>query len=301
MPAGIPDWIPEERGSRHDLAEVTAEMPLVRSGGVHLVDTALWLPTHHHPRWELHYVHRGRIDFELHGEERVLTARGGWFVLTAPRRAHRARDGIIPPHQLVWLTLDPGHPEATRGTPFTRDDLRHLRAVLRRNADSVWPAPPTAGVVFRRLRDLCGEPPSPFTAAAKRAAVAELLILAASTAGPEPEPPALSRALAALAADPRRPCTVAAAATRAGISPARLHALCARHLGTTPAAWQLTQRLSLARERLAAGISVNTVADELGFSSPRYFAYAFRREVGVPPSRYAEVRALARKGPALRW
>lgn len=298
---GIPGWIPPERGTRHHLGRLGRDLPMLRAGGVHLMDTALWLPNHRHRFWELHYLHRGRLEVEFAAGGRGLAVRGGSFVLTRPRAVHRARDGIMAPCHLVWLQLDLALPDAARGSPFTAADLRRLRTAFAARADSVWPAPAEADAVFRRLRDLLAGPSDAWAEAALRAAIADLLLLAVAPAAGAAFPPALRRALDALAADPCRPCTVAAAAAQAGISPAQVHALCVRHLGTTPAAWQLARRLDAAREAIAGGEAVGSVAARFGFSSPRYFAYAFRREVGVPPSLYAQARAAARTGGVHAW
>jgi AraC-like DNA-binding protein len=293
----LPSFLPPERGERASFGGLLAAMPLLRRGALHRMDTALWLPNHRHAAAELHYVHRGRLEVELPG--RRLVASGGWFMLTGARRVHRARDGIMPPVHLLWLQMEPGRPDACRGTPFDPAALARLRRVLHARRDSAWPAPPEAAAVFRRVAALLPESRDPLLAAALRAALAELLVLAAQPAALRAVPAGLQRALAALAAEP--PCTVAAAARTAGMSPGSLHALCAEHLGTTPAAWQLARRLDRARERLAAGDGVAAVARSLGFSSPRYFAHAFRREVGIAPSQYAGLRERVAEEGVLEW
>ena len=293
----LPSFLPAERGERASFDSLLAAMPMLRRGALHRMDTALWLPNHRHTATELHYVHRGRLEIEL--PDRRLVASGGWYMLTGPRRVHRARDGIMPPAQLLWLQLEPGRRDACRGTPFDAAGLVRLRRMLHARRDSAWPAPAEAASVFRRVAALLPESRDPLHAAALRAALAELLVLAAQSPAVRAVPTGLQRALDALASEP--PCTIAAAARAASMSPGNLHALCSEHLGTTPAAWQLARRLDRARERLAAGDGVAAVARSLGFSSPRYFAHTFRREVGIPPSQYADLRArVAEEGP-LEW
>lgn len=296
----LPAFLPPAHGERQDFGAILAALPVIRNGAIHRMDSALWLPNHRHARVELHYVHRGRLEVELPGRTaRRLIASGGCFMLTAPRRTHRARDGIMPPAHLLWLQLDLAHPEACRGTPFDAAGLAQLRRALRSRFDSAWRAPVEAGAVFRRLVGLVQRHGDALLAAAVRAALAELLVLAAQPATARPTPAALDRALAALAAEP--PCTVTAAARSAGMSPGTLHALCAEHLGTTPAAWQLARRLDRARELLAGGAEVAVVARSLGFSSPRYFAHAFRREIGIAPAQYAGLRRRVEHEPVLAW
>jgi len=137
--------------------------------------------------------------------------------------------------------------------------------------------------------------------AAVRLALADTLLSVFAEAPPSPPPTALATALTILAADAPRPCTVATAARRAGLSPATLHALCAKHLGTTPASWLLNHHLMRARHDLLAGASVAEISHRFGFSSPRYFAHAFRREVGVQPSLYADVAHAARTEATRTW
>lgn len=293
----LPSFLPAERGERASFAGLLAAMPMLRRGALHRMDTALWLPNHRHAAAELHYIHRGRLEVELPG--RRLVASGGWFMLTGSRRVHRARDGIMPPVHLLWLQLEPGRRDAGRGTPFDPVGLAQLRRVLHARRDSAWPAPPEAAAVFRRIAALLAGARDPLLAAAVRAALAELLVLAAQPAAVRTVPAALQRGLNALVAEP--PCTVTAAARAAGMSPGSLHALCAEHLGTTPATWQLARRLDRARERLAAGDGVAAVARSLGFSSPRYFAHAFRREVGIAPSQYAGLRERVAAEGVLEW
>jgi AraC-like DNA-binding protein len=296
----LPSYLPPPRGDQQAFGTILAGMPLLRCGALFRMDTALWLPNHRHACAELHYVHRGRLEVELPpAAGRRLVAAGGWFMLTAPRRVHRARDGIMPPVHLVWLQLDPTRRDACRGTPFDSAGLARLCRVLHARRDSAWPAPAEAAAVFRRMAALLPGSGDPLLAAAVRAALAELLILATQPAAERAVQAALQRGLAALAAEP--PCTVAAAARAAGMSPGSLHARCAEHLGTTPAAWQLARRLDRARERLTAGDGVATVARSLGFTSPRYFAHAFRREVGISPSQYADMRQRVSDKGVLEW
>jgi len=304
MASSVPDWLPPLQGRRHDFTSGAA-MPLVPIGGIHLCSSALWLPTHHHRHWELHYVHRGRLVVELPAATEsggaTLVVPGGWFCLTPPGRVHRGLDGILPPSQLLWMQVAPGRPRAREGTPFTSADLSRLRRLLAQRADQAWPAPPAMSEVFTRLGDLLATGARDQDAAAVRSALAQVLILAGRPGPIAAHPPALIQACAALAKHPMRPCTVISAARQAGLSPARLHELCVRHLGCTPAAWQLDQRLAFARRRLAEGQPVAQVAAELGFSSPRYFAHAFRREVGVKPSGYADLSRRALAEPCLDW
>lgn len=56
--------------------------------------------------------------------------------------------------------------------------------------------------------------------------------------------------------------------------------------GMTPHAWQLNQRINLAREQMRAGIDLASVALNLGFSDQAHFQRVFKAHTGVTPGRY---------------
>ncbi len=291
----VPGYVPRRRGLRLDFDPAQVQGRMIR-GGVSCLETALWLPTHRHAdRWEFHVVERGRLELELPEAGRRLEVPGGWCMVTPPGRQHRARDGVAGPCHLLWMQLDVrGDAPAWLG----HDARAAVLAAWQTRTDQTWPAPPGLLDAVTRLRTAMQLPsPSPLATLRVRAAIAEVLALSALPGAAPIRPPGCDRALAILATAP----SVDSAARTARIPTTTLHAWCRRHAGTTPAAWQLTHRLSLARDQLAAGIPVTEIARRLGFSSARYFAHAFRREVGMPPSLYAQVRAAAMAEPCRDW
>lgn len=63
----------------------------------------------------------------------------------------------------------------------------------------------------------------------------------------------------------------------------------AKHLGHGPAVELRRVRIEHARKLLlTTDLPIHVIAERCGFTSPEYFAHAFRRETGVAPSRYAE-------------
>jgi AraC-like DNA-binding protein len=56
--------------------------------------------------------------------------------------------------------------------------------------------------------------------------------------------------------------------------------------GMTPHAWQLNQRINLARERIRAGDSTSDVAYHLGFADQAHFQRVFKAYAGVTPGRF---------------
>jgi len=53
--------------------------------------------------------------------------------------------------------------------------------------------------------------------------------------------------------------------------------------GMTPHAWQLNQRINLARERIRGGDRISDVAQHLGFADQAHFQRVFKAYAGVTP------------------
>ncbi|WP_437879702.1 helix-turn-helix domain-containing protein [Pseudomonas sp. LRF_L74] len=76
-----------------------------------------------------------------------------------------------------------------------------------------------------------------------------------------------------------------------GLSAAHLNALC-RRLSGRSALQMINQRLLLEAKRnlVYTAMTINQVADSLGFSEPAYFSRFFRRETGMTPSAFRSQR-----------
>jgi AraC-like DNA-binding protein len=68
-------------------------------------------------------------------------------------------------------------------------------------------------------------------------------------------------------------------------------------LGAPPHAFQIGQRIKLARRLLERGVSPSETALECGFFDQSHLTRHFRRRTGLSPSRYASVFASAPSGP----
>lgn len=103
--------------------------------------------------------------------------------------------------------------------------------------------------------------------------------------------PQISRALQAVHHAPERDWTVALLAAEAGMSRtpfAREFCAC---LDQTPIHYLTEWRMHIASQRLASGLPVNIVSDQLGYASPISFARTFKRIVGVNPGNFRKCHA----------
>jgi AraC-like DNA-binding protein len=104
----------------------------------------------------------------------------------------------------------------------------------------------------------------------------------------------LAPALAQLHAAPERRWTVAELAASAYVSRSLLDARFREVLGTSPIRYLTEWRLHVAKDLLrTTDLSVHAVAHRVGYESEEAFSRAFKRAVGMSPTRWRAVPANA--------
>lgn len=100
----------------------------------------------------------------------------------------------------------------------------------------------------------------------------------------------LAAALRALHARPEHPWTVAELAVESALSRSAFFARFSRTVGLPPMEYLLCWRIALAKRLLCEReLSMNQVAERVGYGSVSTFSVAFARHAGVPPARYARM------------
>jgi AraC-like DNA-binding protein len=103
--------------------------------------------------------------------------------------------------------------------------------------------------------------------------------------------PALAGVLRAIHADVRAGWTVAALAQRAGMSRSAFAARFGETLGCAPIEYLARWRMALARDALSrGGITLERLAEQIGYESASAFSTAFRKRVGSAPGAFARAR-----------
>ncbi|MBM9400021.1 helix-turn-helix domain-containing protein [Gluconacetobacter azotocaptans] len=87
-------------------------------------------------------------------------------------------------------------------------------------------------------------------------------------------------------ANPAMDASLAALATRAGLSPRHFARLFRQEIGSTPSVWVETVRVAAARAMLEAGERPKQAAAACGFGDIDTFRRAFQRQVGITPAEY---------------
>jgi len=132
---------------------------------------------------------------------------------------------------------------------------------------------------------------------AQRARIADVILdeVAASKAEslglPAPDDARLARITDALAQDLSDSRRLEEWAEWAGFSPRTLSRRFVAETGMSFAQWRAQARLLRALELVAEGISVTTIALELGYDNVSAFIDMFRRATGTTPGRYAASKA----------
>jgi AraC-like DNA-binding protein len=154
--------------------------------------------------------------------------------------------------------------------------------------------PPDGPAVRRLFREIyrCLQRQAPDTGLQLSVLAWRLLLACAAGLG-VPYPPELRLAVSYINRNVHCRPTVKAIAAQTGLSPRHCTRLFQAHLGCSPGAFCIRQRLASARNRvLNTSLSLKEIADELGYADQFHFSTQFRRHYGLSPS------ALRRQAPA---
>jgi AraC-like DNA-binding protein len=234
-----------------------------------------YAPGHHvKPHWHA----RAQFIFAVAGTMRVRTPRRAW---------------IVPPSRALWVPSHTVHEIQMYG-------LVEMRSLYVNNASGV--GMPSSCVVLNvtpLLRELVVRAVAlPVRYDEKgddgllmRLLMAEIRRLPPCALDlPLPESPDLTQLCERILTDlsTRRPCGLDA--SDMNTSTRTLYRRFLRETGITFARWKQQARLLESIRRLAEGISVTTVAVDLGYESPSAFSTMFRRSLGIAPRAFIKTQ-----------
>jgi AraC-like DNA-binding protein len=277
--------------------------------GEMVCDRARTLPEHRHPGFEICYVAKGHLLRT--SSDGKYTIRPGEFFISRPGEGHGG--GTDPAHPCHYYSMGFDSRKVRLESVFAHGEgpleertgsrvaqLPDLETLLDMR---VVPGGQGAEGIFRRmlseLESLHQEDvvSRSLAAAMVQVQVLEILLLLmkcrhvalahAPTALALPRRPAFRELMQWLATRLSTPPSLSEMAARCGLSTAHFCTAFKRDLGMSPMHALVHLRLGEAARRLAAGDhSIHHVASMLGFESPQYFAYAFRKQFGCTPSQY---------------
>jgi AraC-like DNA-binding protein len=103
---------------------------------------------------------------------------------------------------------------------------------------------------------------------------------------PMPSEPRLRRFVEKLTANPADGATLATWAKRLGVGERTLNRLLVRETGLSFGRFRQQLHITLALQSLSRGVSVQSVASELGYESASSFVTMFKKALGTSPGRY---------------
>jgi AraC-like DNA-binding protein/quercetin dioxygenase-like cupin family protein len=242
------------------------------------------LPDHAHPHCiELCYLARGRQCFRVEGRNFWMT--GGQVFATFPGEVHSSGEQPMEKSELYWLIIDLQEGAGFLGLAGpVADRVRDGLGSLSRRLFAVEPGIATV------LADLEGELRG---GAATPLAVHTLLcrfVDAAIEGGRQRTTGDVQRfepVLQYIEANLDGPLRVADLAAVAGLSEPRFKAAFKSACGMSPAEYVARERIEQAKRRLRnPAARVTDIACDLGFSTPQYFSYVFRRFTGKSPRQF---------------
>ena len=262
----------EPRGTRRqapwtfDFEKMDARVAAVRIRTQALAEE---LPTHQHPQGQLAMLLRGTVTCEVPGALWMAPLHGGfWIPGGVPHSLRVSADGnacflfvddaaTVMPQTCCSLSI----------SPLLRELILHV-AALSEGAQRDQQAQRLHAVLLDQLVRM----------------PTEAMHL------PVSEEPRLRRLINALMRDPADRTTAAQWASRLAMSERTLTRLVQLETGMSFGRWSQRLRLIEALQRLNSGLSVQRVADELGYDSVSAFIAMFRKAMGQPPARYLAQR-----------
>lgn len=235
-----------------------------------------------------HGLDRIEKDFHRHRKGQLLLLLRG--VLTCEIAGSL---WIVPPHSALWVPGDLLHKITAAGT------IEVYVAFIEPAAASALPAACCAVTATPLLRELVvrsASLPLLYPDDGPAAHLVTLLLdeLAAAPLGtlqlPMPTDRRLRKIVDALMAEPRERGTMQGWARRVGLSERTLARLLMQQTGMSFGRWRQQLHLMLAVKWLSTGMSVQQVADDLGYESAGGFVTMFRKALRTSPGRYMAQR-----------
>lgn len=228
-----------------------------------------WINTwHRHRRAQLVYASSGVMT--------IRTPHGTW---------------VVPPDRALWIPPATDHEIVMAGAVTMRTVYVEPKAAALAGLPGSCSVVAVAGLL-RELMLRAVEMPLLYDENGADGRVAKLILdelrvlRALPLHLPSPSDARLKRICAALRRQPADDRTLQGWGREVGASARTLARLFRSETGLSFGRWRAQARLLAALARLAAGEKVTSVALDLGYDSPSAFAALFRRQFGVPPSRY---------------
>jgi len=254
------------------------------------------------PDYQLIYVCSGEMRLKLGGE--CYTINAGECAYYGPGDAHlllTIKPSVICSLHFSWHTThaEPVHPGYLIREAGEEDLLRKIsphQLAIGQNDQLHLPhhfalggsAPSLLGKIEQQYRQL-DDYAAPF---ALRSMLIELLlelIRAMADRSTSRQTSKVAPALQAMRDNPTRNWTVAQLAALCGYHPSYFASLFAELEGMSPKQYIISERIKLAKQALLKGEPIESISQQLGYTSIHYFSNNFKKETGLSPSEFRQM------------
>lgn len=268
------------------------QMPLIIDAGYNIFQKADFLEWHSHDGFELTFVTKGNVCWELaDGSTHHLDI--GQASLVLPNMSHQGLHGVTSPCEMAWITFMPDK-NATMHTPITPNEMQSLKEMFFHCGNCVVDTTPMMLSLLDELKKLFVNKDtfrnSTLSGINQRALLFQILIHAACCFDlsllPN-EPSDFTIASSYIKSRFTEPLSVREIAQQIGKKETYVYNLFKTQTGLTPNEYIQRLRLHYAAEQLQkTQLTITEITFAAGFSSSQYFAKVFSRYMGRSPSAF---------------
>lgn len=273
-------------------------MPLIKRIGLLKHHETYRVSWNRHPGAEIHYVIRGDIAWELHGQAEPLAISGGFFGIVPANARHRAIDNKGTPAVRLGVIFEKPTPEMTVGTPFSPDDLKRIFTRFKENAGCVRRVSSRLSAALRELTDaLSLENATNLDGQLRIRTLFSLLLYETFATLGEPEALAdghdvIPKIRTWINDHFAEQVSIPRLVKLSGYGRSRFFSLFVADTGMTPNDYLVRVRIEKAKALLSRPVldgSILNLAVACGFTSAAVFSSTFRKHVGISPREFRNI------------
>lgn len=268
--------------------------PFIRRMSKITVRSAEPMGWHTHESFELLFVTKGEVSYELK-DRKPIRVSGGSFLIIPPGVLHCALNHVRTPVSLLGVLCQSHWENFQDLTIFQKSDLMEMSEVFKRSALTGRQCDSDLSGSVDRLKSLfktCTKESQidPLVQCKLRAELCALIanvVLNLSQPHPTDSNQIMEKLISYIEAHSAEPLQISDLVCYSGFSRSHLFNLFSEGAGMTPNDYLLRCRINHACDLLRqTDHTVTQIALDVGFSSSQYFSQVFKRYTGVSPHSY---------------
>lgn len=245
------------------------------------------LERHQHPgMFEICYLEKGKQIYEIESVE--YTLKGGDILLTKPNQVHGTSNYPESIGNLYWLILK-SPDEQTSLLGLNNADSHVLYDALLTVPNVQFSGNQRIHQYFRMLENQCRSPRRPLHGLQIMNLIMSILlevIELSSSKQDQKLPVDMDRAMTYIRDNIEEPLTIDELSEITGLSQSRFKHKFRQHIGSSPIDYINRQKIDKAKTMALKTDTMKDIGYQLGFSSPAYFSYVFKKYTGMTPMEY---------------